>query len=296
MGRPARFRAGTGRRPKPRDPGSGDTRARVGAHRDAPGPPGHGLRARPLEPERPGRGTHRARPRRRVAEGRRDDPRRRRRGRDRGDDGAGRGRIAVPRAARAADDGGGGGRARGRERARPDARHGHDPRQPRQRGGRPADGRLRRKHGHVGADRCSARGCSSPGRSAVRHGRRRPGRTLGIGHRTGPLECGQGPRSCAARGAREGALPPRLAERRQEPQRDPARRIRGDLGRARERERRFARRSRPRARRFATRSRRPTRVSRSRSRPRRQASSRGPTTRPRACWTRSHSCPRGRSP
>ena len=57
-----------------------------------PGAPRHGVRARPVEPERPGRGTDRARPRRRLAEGRRDDARRRRRRRDRGDDGARRGR------------------------------------------------------------------------------------------------------------------------------------------------------------------------------------------------------------
>ncbi len=295
MGRPARFRVAAGRRPKPRDPGSGDTRARVGAHRDAPGPPGHGLRARPLEPERPGRGTHRARSRRRVAEGGRDDPRRRRRGRDRGDDGAGRGRIAVPRAARAADDRGGGGRARGRERARPEARDGLDPRQPRQRGGRSADGRLRRQHGHVGADRRAARGCDARRRNVVRHGRGRARRALRIGHRTRQIECGQGPRPRAARGACEDSLPARLVERRQEPQRDPARRIRGHLGRAWERERASRGARGGERRRFATRSRRPTRVSRSPSRPRRRTSSRGPTTRQRGCWTRSRSCPRARS-
>ena len=73
---------------------------------------------------------------------RRDDARRGRRRRDRGDDGAGRGRVAAPRAARAADDRRRGGRARGRERARPGARDRVDPHQPRQRGGRRAHGRA----------------------------------------------------------------------------------------------------------------------------------------------------------
>ena len=162
VGGPARVRARAGRRPEPRDPRPGDLRTRERADPRASGPPGHRLRARSFEPERPGGGPHRARPRRRVADRRWDDARRRRRRRDRGDDGARRGRVAASRPARAADDGGRGGRARGRERARPRARHGLDPDQPRQRGGWSADGRLCRKHGHVGADRGAARGCRSP--------------------------------------------------------------------------------------------------------------------------------------
>ena len=95
----------------------------------------------------------------------------------------------------------GGSRARRCERARPGARHGLDPRQPRQRGGRPADGRLRRQHGHVGADRRAARGCRARRHNVVHHGRGWAGRALRIGHRTGQIECGQGPRvvRCARR-------------------------------------------------------------------------------------------------
>ena len=152
------FELAAGRRPEPRRSASRRRSGRENAPTvGAPGAPGHRLRARSFEPERPGGRPDRARPRRRVADRGRDDARRRRRRRDRGDDGAGRGRVAAARAARAADDGGRGGRARGRERARPRARDGLDPDQPRQRGGREADGGLRRQHRHVDPDRGAAR-------------------------------------------------------------------------------------------------------------------------------------------
>ena len=212
------------------DPRPGERRPRGRADRRAPGAPGHRLRARSVEPERPGGGAHRARPRRRVADRGRDDPRCRRRGRDRGDDGAGRGRVAASRAARAADDGGRGGRARGRERARPRARHGLDPDQSRQRGGREADGGVRRQHRHVDPDRGAAGGRRRRCGDARRHGERRAGRPLRDGDRARTVERDQGARPRSARGAGDGALPARLALRRQEPQRDPARRDRGLLG------------------------------------------------------------------
>ncbi len=109
----------------------------------------------------------------------------------------------------------------GRERARPEARHGLGPRRLRQRGGRTAHGRLRRQHGHVGESTLRA---TPPRRTPSRcPSRSQAARAdIGIGHRARPLECGQGPRTCTARGAREGTVPPRLAERRQEPQCDPA--------------------------------------------------------------------------
>ena len=183
------FELAAGRRPEPRRPRSGDSRPRGRADGRAPGAPGHRLRARSFEPERPGGGAHRARPRRRVADRGRDDARRRRRRRDRGDDGAGRGRVAAARAARAADDGGRGGRARGRERARPRARDGLDPDQPRQRGGREADGGVRRQHRHLDPDRGAAGAAGRRCGDACRHGERRvraatPGRESRWGGRT----------------------------------------------------------------------------------------------------------------
>ena len=132
--------------------------------RDAAGAPRHGLRARSVEPERRSGGADRTRTGRRLADCGRHDARRRRRRRDRGDDGARRGRVDAPRPPRAADDRGGGGRARGRERTRPCARDGLRPRQPRQRGGRAADGRMRRQHRHLDPDQGAARG----GRRATR--------------------------------------------------------------------------------------------------------------------------------
>ena len=102
-------------------------------------------------------------------------------------------------------------------------------------------------------------------------------------------------RACAASGVRDGAVPPRLAERGQEPQRDSARRLRGRLGRATKRGG-ASRGARARTRPSGTRSRRPMPVSRSRSQQQpRHESRRGRTTRPRDSSTRSPSCRRGLS-
>ena len=73
----------------------------------------------------------------------------------------------------------------------------------------------------------------------------------------------------------DGAVPPRLARRRQEPQRDPARRDGRRLRRAATGRPTCAPRSSRRTGRSATRSRRPTRASRSPSRPPRRPRSRG---------------------
>ena len=163
----ARVRGRAGCRAEHRHPRPGDAGARVGAARHAPGPPRHGLRARSGEPERSGRGPDRAGPRRRVAESGRHDARGRRRRRDRGDDGARRGRVAPARAARAADDRRRGGRSRGRERARRLAADRLDPDQPRQRGGRRPHRRLRGQHRHVD----SRRGARAARRRRRRHAR-----------------------------------------------------------------------------------------------------------------------------
>ena len=90
----------------------------------------------------------------------------------------------AARPARAADDRRRGGRARGRERPRRVAAHRVDPDQPRQRGGRTPDRRLRGQHRHVDPRR-GARG-QQPRDGAVdarRHRQRRAGRPLGHGHR-----------------------------------------------------------------------------------------------------------------
>ena len=50
---------------------------------------------------------------------------------------------------------------------------------------------------------------------AIRHGSRGAGRALGVGHCAQPFECGRNRQACAASGVREGAVPPRLAERGQ---------------------------------------------------------------------------------
>ena len=111
----------------------------------------------PASPNDPAEGRIVARPRRRLADRRRDDPGRRRRGRDRGDDGARRRRVDSARPARAPDDGRRGGRARGCERPRRIAAHGLDPDQPRQRGGRRPHRRVRGQHRHVDPGRRTAR-------------------------------------------------------------------------------------------------------------------------------------------
>ena len=239
-----RVRAAPGRSAEPRDRRAGDAGARVGAEGDAPGSPRHGLRAPARQPERPDRGPDRARARRRVADRERHHARRRRRRCDRRDDGAGRGRVAPARPARAADDGRRGGRPRRGQWARRLARQRQDLRQPRQRGGRQADGRLRGQHRHLGADRAGARAAWRRSGHALGHGQRRPRRPLGHEHPARPLERGQGARARAARGVRDRAVPARLARRRQEPQRDPARRPGGGLRELGRRGRACARRSR----------------------------------------------------
>ena len=115
-----------------------------------------------------------------------------------------------------------GGGARGRERARrvaADRVHSH---QPRQRGGWGADRRLCGQHRHVDQDRRSAVRTGSRGGDARRDRPRRTGRAFGNGDRDRQVECDQGPRARAPRGARGGAVQARLARRRQEPERDPA--------------------------------------------------------------------------
>ena len=85
------------------------------------------------------------------------------------------------------------------------------PGQPRQRGGREADRRVRGQHRHLDPRRRTARG---PGRGRCRAGRdgeRRARRPLGDEHRVRPVERGQGARPRAARGACDRPLPPRLA-------------------------------------------------------------------------------------
>ena len=66
---------------------------------------------------------------------------------------------------------------------------------------------------------------------------RRPRRPLRHEHPPRTLERRQGARASAARGVRDRSVPARLARRRQEPQRDPARRSRGRLGGGRRRSR-----------------------------------------------------------
>ena len=60
------------------------------------------------------------------------------------------------------------------------------------------------------------------GGDARRDRPRRTGRPFGNGDRARPVERDQGARARAPRGARGGAVPARLARRRQEPERDPA--------------------------------------------------------------------------
>ena len=100
------------------------------------------------------------------------------------------------------------------------------------------------------------RGRCRPGRD----GERRARRPLGDEHRVRPVERDQGARTGAARGARGRAVPPRLARRREEPQRDPEGRDGGRLGRRGRGRQSSAPRSRPQRRRSAMRSRRPTRA------------------------------------
>ena len=71
---------------------------------------------------------------------------------------------------------------------------------------------------------------------ALGDGERRARRALGKQHRPRPRQCDQGAWARAARGVSRRPLPSRLVERRQEPQRDPARRRRRCLGRGRRRQ------------------------------------------------------------
>ena len=132
-------------------------------------------------------------------------------------------RVASARPARAPDDGRRGGRARGRERLRRVARQRPHPRQPRQRGGREADRRVRGEHRHVDPRRRTARGPCRGRCRAGRDGERRARRPLGDEHRVRPVERGQGARPRVARGTCDRPLPSRLPPGREEPQRDPAR-------------------------------------------------------------------------
>ena len=159
----------------------------------------------PDSPNDPAEGRIELDARRRVADGERHDARRGRRRRDRRDDGAGRGSVAAARPARAADDRGRGGRAGGGERARRLAAARLDPAQPRQRGGRHADGRLRGQHRHVdpGDGGRADRSTTAPSTLSVTV-ERRPGRPLGHEHRARaartPSRCSAA--RCARRSAR----------------------------------------------------------------------------------------------
>ena len=105
------------------------------------------------------------------------------------------------------------------------AAHGLDPDQPRQRGGRRPHRRLCRQHRHVDPRRRAARGvlagcghavASTAGGGLGGHS----GVQIALGRANAIKVLGRG----AARGVRGRAVPARLARRRQEPQRDPARR------------------------------------------------------------------------
>ena len=74
---------------------------------------------------------------------------------------------------------------------------------------------------HVEAPAGTGRGRRGDAR---RHRQRRAGRPLGLGDCARPVERDQGARSRAPRGARVGPVPSRLARRREESERDPARR------------------------------------------------------------------------
>ena len=97
------------------------------------------------------------------------------------------------------------------------------PRQPRQRGGREADRRVRGEHRHVDPRRRTARGPCRGRCRAGRDGERRARRPLRDEHRVRPVERGQGARPRVARGTCDRPLPSRLPPGREEPQRDPAR-------------------------------------------------------------------------
>ena len=163
----------------------------------------------------------------------------------------GRGRAARP--AGAADDRRGGGRARGRAGARPGARHRRRAAQPRQRGGRRADDRLRGERGpRAAASTRRASRCAAGAdllRVTVRGGRG--------GHSGGDIAAGRANaiKLLAPRAARRGRGPHRGVRRRREPQRDPARR-----GRARARATACGPRSRPRTPRRAAPTPAPTRA------------------------------------
>ncbi len=232
----------------------------------SPGSPGHGLRARRGEPERPRRRTDRAAPRRRLADGRRHHAGGRRRRRDRRDDGAGRGRVDPAWPARAPDDGRRGSGARRRECTRWIAAHRLDPDQPRQRGGRRSHRRVRGQYRYLDQDRDAA---SEAGRGRGHIGGRQSSGGQG-GHSGSGIALGRSNAiKVLGRALREahaiGAVPARFPRRRQEPERDPARRMRD---RARSRagsEDRVPSSDRRRPRRpSATRSPRPIRASRSR--------------------------------
>ena len=111
----------------------------------------------------------------------------------------------------------------GRERGGRVAPLRNDSHEPRQRGGRHPDGRLRRQHRHVDPDRRTACPGASPTRrrsrsSAAAGSEATPESRSPSGART-RSRCSAG---CSVRRIRRRAVPPRLARRRQEPKRDPA--------------------------------------------------------------------------